>query len=99
MHTKSLACLLYVSEAVAAGILPAFSAYQSPRFRWWWPGGWIDPNEAGTELESIIEAGWGGAEIGDVRDSVHVEEDPELYGWASSRWNAGVLKAYEVADK
>lgn len=50
-------------------------------------------------MTAIIDAGFGGAEIGDVEDSVKVEIDTQVYGWAQSRWNAGVAAACEQADR
>lgn len=82
-----------------AGAVGAPSLYQSPRFRWWWPGGWIEPDEVQSEITAIIDAGFGGAEIGDVEDSIKVEMDPQVYGWAQSRWNTGVAAACEQADR
>ena len=84
---------------IQAGKLPAPSSYESPRFRWWWPGGWIDPSEIVKEIHEISAAGFGGAEIGDVQDSVTVSLDPKIYGWAQPRWNEGVLDAYQAADE
>lgn len=81
------------------GAVGAPSLYQSPRFRWWWPGGWIEPDEVQSEITAIIDAGFGGAEIGDVEDSIKVEMDPQVYGWAQSRWNTGVAAACEQADR
>lgn len=82
-----------------AGAVGAPSLYQSPRFRWWWPGGWIEPDEVRSEITAMIDAGFGGAEIGDVEDSIKVEMDPQVYGWAQSRWNTGVAAACEQADR
>lgn len=82
-----------------AGTVGAPSLYQSPRFRWWWPGGWIEPDEVRSEMTAMIDAGFGGAEIGDVEDSIKVQLDPQVYGWAQSRWNEGVAAACEQADR
>lgn len=79
--------------------LPIPSKYESPRFRYWWPGGWIDPDVVQNEVEAIAAAGFGGTEIGDVRDSITVKMDPKVYGWAGYRWNDGVLAAYKAADE
>lgn len=75
------------------------SLYESPRFRWWWPGGWIDADEVVDEIASIVSAGFGGGEIGDVQDSVKADLDPAVYGWGQDRWNAAVLKAYEKGNE
>ncbi|KAL4976284.1 hypothetical protein BDW66DRAFT_151228 [Aspergillus desertorum] len=74
------------------GQVPVPSSYEAPRFRYWWPGGWIDPDVVKEEVEAISLAGFGGAEMGDVRDSITVAMDPKVYGWAQDRWNAGFLQ-------
>ncbi|KAJ3549816.1 hypothetical protein NM208_g311 [Fusarium decemcellulare] len=102
-----LLCLSPFAEALAArgerqdssGSVGKPTLYQSPRFRWWWPGGWIEPNEVTGEIKSIIDGGFGGGEIGDVRDSLTEPSDPKIYGWAQQRWNQGILAAYEQANK
>jgi hypothetical protein len=66
--------------------------------RYWWPGGWIDPEVLKEEVEAIARAGFGGAEIGDVRDSIPIAMGPEIYGWGQNRWNDGVYAAYEAAN-
>ncbi|KAL5342263.1 hypothetical protein BJX70DRAFT_410917 [Aspergillus crustosus] len=81
------------------GRLPNPSRYQSPRFRYWWPGGWIDPDVVKSEIESIALGGFGGAEISDVRDSISVPMDPEAYGWGQPRWKDGVLAVYEAGGE
>ncbi|VUC32724.1 unnamed protein product [Clonostachys rosea] len=73
--------------------------YQCPRFRWWWPGGWIEPEEVTEEIQSIINSGFGGGEIGDVRDSITEPSDPKIYGWAQERWNKGISAAYTQSNK
>ncbi|PYI36062.1 hypothetical protein BP00DRAFT_308050, partial [Aspergillus indologenus CBS 114.80] len=70
-----------------------------PRFRWWWPGGWVEPDVVKNEMQSIAAAGFGGGEISDVQDSIKVSMDPRIYGWARERWNAGVLAAYKTAQR
>ncbi|RDW78827.1 uncharacterized protein DSM5745_05679 [Aspergillus mulundensis] len=80
------------------GRLPETSSYEAPRFRYWWPGGWIEPEIVRDEVEAIALAGFGGAEIGDVRDSITEAMDPKVYGWAQERWNAGVLAAYQAGE-
>lgn len=87
------------SRDLGAVQLPAPSAYQSPRFRWWWPGGWIQSDEVNREMTAIIDAGFGGGEIGDVEDSIKVQLDPQVYGWAQDRWNLGVAAACEQAER
>ncbi|KAL3292493.1 alpha-L-rhamnosidase [Colletotrichum asianum] len=70
-----------------AGQVSEPSTYQRARFRWWWPGGWIEPDQVSAEITSIADAGFGGGEIGDVRDSVKGAMDPAVYGWGEQRWN------------
>jgi hypothetical protein len=113
MHLKLLN--LYIIATIAALSLPVAaqysngegqsgsiatpSLYESPRFRWWWPGGWIDADEVVDEIAAIVNAGFGGGEIGDVQDSVKADLDPTVYGWGQDRWNAAVLKAYEKGNE
>lgn len=80
-------------------MLDSPSRYQSPRFRYWWPGGWIQPAKVVNEVRAIAAAGFGGAEIADVRDSIDVPMDTSLYGWAQPLWNAGVDAAYDAAKE
>lgn len=89
-------CLSACASA-ATGHVGQPTLYQSPRFRWWWPGGWVDADEVGAEISEIVDAGFGGGEIGDVQDSIKVDLDPEIYGWGQARWNAAVLTAYQKA--
>ncbi|KAL2825687.1 hypothetical protein BJY01DRAFT_256192 [Aspergillus pseudoustus] len=81
------------------GELSVPSSYDAPRFRYWWPGGWIDPAVVKDEVEAIALAGFGSAEICDVRDSITVPMDPDVYGWGQARWNEGVLTAYQAAHE
>jgi hypothetical protein len=79
--------------------LPLAPTHTRPRFRWWWPGGAIDPAEVSREVNAIADAGFGGFEIADVRDSITVAMDPKVYGWGSPRWVAGVEAALATAAK
>lgn len=96
-----LACTLVALAAASNpyGIIPKPPTYQSPRLRYWFSGGWIDPGEVAAEVQAAAAAGFGGVEIADVRDSIDVPMDTALYGWAQPRWNTGVLSAYETAIK
>ena len=100
LAVSSLAAGLAVAKKCKpkAGKISQPTLYQSPRFRWWWPGGWVDPEEVSSEITDIVNSGFGGGEIGDVQDSVKADLDPKIYGWAQSRWNAAVLSAYQTAD-
>ncbi|KAJ5538025.1 hypothetical protein N7494_007504 [Penicillium frequentans] len=88
-----------VSPKASAGQLPAYSKYQGARFRWWWPGGSIEPNEISSEISDIINAGFAGGEISDVYDSDHAYMDPKTYGFGQSRWVAAVERAYTEGNK
>ncbi|KAE9580138.1 hypothetical protein CGMCC3_g3845 [Colletotrichum fructicola] len=102
LSTSALLSLPLLAPHVLAGHAGQVSdpsAYQRARFRWWWPGGWIEPDQVAAEITSIADAGFGGGEIGDVRDSVKGAMDPAVYGWGEERWNDGVLNAYEHAAK
>ncbi|MDE2042257.1 MAG: hypothetical protein KGJ05_04195, partial [Alphaproteobacteria bacterium] len=68
-----------------------------PQIRWWWPGGTINPEVVRREAGIIADAGFGGFEIADVRDSIQVPIDPKEFGWATPRWIAGVEAALEEA--
>jgi hypothetical protein len=112
MRSSPLAFCLFLCAAVdpiharyapratnpAFGSLPDPSTYQSPRFRYFWPNGWIDPTEIETEVAAIAAAGFGGAEISDVCDSIDVPMDTSLYGWGQPRWNAGADAAFETGN-
>ncbi|KAF9876852.1 secreted protein [Colletotrichum karsti] len=90
---------LVASTVGNAGKVTEPSSYQRAQFRWWWPGGYVEPSEVAAEITSIMDAGFGGGEIGDVRDSVTRAMDPTVYGWGKQRWNDGVLTAYEQGSK
>ncbi|KAJ5701307.1 hypothetical protein N7488_008855 [Penicillium malachiteum] len=81
------------------GQLPAYSNYQSPRFRWWWSGGSIEPDEISSEICDIIDSGFGGGEISDVYDSDSAWMDPKIYGFGQSRWVAAVQRAYTDGNR
>jgi len=68
-----------------------------PRFRYWWPGSYIEPEIVAKEMNAMADAGFGGVEITDVRDGTSVEMDPKVYGWGNKRWVAGVEAAMETA--
>jgi len=68
-----------------------------PQIRWWWPGGAVDPLEIRKEVGILADAGFGGFEIADVRDSVSEPIDPATLGWASPAWNKAVEAALEEA--
>jgi len=77
--------------------LPLPATALRPRFRWWWPGGYINPDQVEKEIHAMADAGFGGFEIADVRDGISVPMDPKVYGWGGERWRAGVERALETA--
>ncbi|MEQ6899690.1 glycosyl hydrolase [Nocardioides sp. YIM 152588] len=79
--------------------VPPAPAATRGRFRYWWPGAYPDPAEVATEVRAIADAGFGGFEIADVRDSVYEVMPPEEYGWGSPRWKAAVLAAVRTANQ
>ncbi|KAJ6024651.1 hypothetical protein N7540_005448 [Penicillium herquei] len=83
----------------SVGQLPSYSNYQSPRFRWWLPSGFIEPDEISSEISDIIGAGFGGGEISDVYDSDSAWMDPKVYGFGQSRWVAAVQRAYTDGNR
>ncbi|MBT9386032.1 hypothetical protein KM176_19325 [Pseudooceanicola sp. CBS1P-1] len=70
-----------------------------PRFRWWWPGALVTPQELRRELREIAAAGFGGVEIADVYDAVSAPIDPKLYGWGTPAWNRAVAVALDEAAR
>jgi hypothetical protein len=69
-----------------------------PMFRWWWPGGLVDPAEIVREVHQIADAGFGGVEIADVWDSA-VTVDPVEYGFGTEAWNTAVEAALRTAKE
>ncbi|KAJ5719718.1 hypothetical protein N7493_007296 [Penicillium malachiteum] len=90
---------LFVRSRGEVGKLPSYSNYQSPRFRWWWPGGSIEPDEISSEISDIIDAGFGGGEISDIYDTDSAWMDPKTYGFGQSRWVAAVQRAYTDGNR
>jgi hypothetical protein len=86
-----------VASVAGGGTFAVPETRQRPRFRWWWPGAWVEPGEVKREVDAMADAGFGGFEIADVRDSIRVPMDPRVYGWGSPRWNANVQAALEQA--
>lgn len=68
-----------------------------PQIRWWWPGGAVLPKSISEEAAIIAQAGFGGFEIADVRDSVTEAIDPRTQGWGSPAWIAAIEAALEGA--
>jgi len=87
------------SYSMSCGAYAIPSPAGRPRVRWWWPGGYITPEQVEIEVNALADAGFGGFEIADVRDGFTVPMDPKIYGWGTDRWVAGVERALEVADR
>ncbi|GAB7110383.1 glycosyl hydrolase [Streptomyces phaeofaciens JCM 4814] len=75
------------------------TAARRPKFRWWWPDGLVDPDEIAREIDSIADAGFGGAEIAAVHHSVKDKSvlDTAHHGWGSRPWRDGVEAALRRA--
>lgn len=86
-----------VSFPQLRGRLATPSVDERPNFRWWWPGADVTPGEIAREINAMADKGFGGFEIGDVRNS-EMEAMPDArYGWGSPAWQAGVLQALRSA--
>lgn len=70
-----------------------------PKFRWWWPHGYVDPKEIQREIDQIADAGFGGVEISDVHHSVKTPLDPDHTGWGTPAWTTAVEAALKQAKK
>ncbi|MGX6448627.1 glycosyl hydrolase, partial [Patulibacter sp. S7RM1-6] len=70
------------------------------RFRWWWPNGQVDLREVAREVDQMVDAGFGGAEIADVHHSMRgVGLDVEKYGWGGPHWVAALTTALTQAKR
>lgn len=69
-----------------------------PRFRYWWPGADVTPGQVTAEVNAIADAGFGGIEIGDVRNSEHEAMPVARYGWGTPAWQAGLAAALRTAQ-
>ncbi|WP_210496063.1 glycosyl hydrolase [Patulibacter sp. SYSU D01012] len=70
------------------------------RFRWWWPNGQVDLKEVAREVDQMVDAGFGGAEIADVHHSMRgVGLDVETYGWGGPHWVAALTTALTQARR
>jgi hypothetical protein len=68
-----------------------------PLFRWWWPCGNVDPAQVALEVETMVAAGFGGAEIADVHHSIREPLDAAGHGWGTESWNEGMRAALRAA--
>jgi hypothetical protein len=88
------------AEATGSDASAYFEAYENaakPRFRYWWPGAYAEPAQVAREVGAMAEAGFGGFEIADVRNTEPGPLPPEIYGWGSPRWKAAVVAALRAA--
>lgn len=68
-----------------------------PLTRWWVPGSQMDADEVQHEIESMVEAGFGGAEIVPV-STAGGDGEGEL-DWGSDEWKAITKHILEVAGE
>ncbi len=68
-----------------------------PLTRWWVPGSQMDEDEVEHEIESMVEAGFGGAEIVPV-STAGGDGEGEL-DWGSDEWKAITKHILEVAGE
>ncbi|MEU9737456.1 glycosyl hydrolase [Streptomyces sp. NPDC048002] len=81
------------------GTFPTDSVRRRPNFRYWWPGGGITPAEVTKEVEAMAAAGFGGFEIGDVRNSEMQAMPVQQYGFGTPSWKDGVTAALRTAAR
>ncbi|MGX1547872.1 glycosyl hydrolase [Streptomyces adustus] len=81
------------------GTFEAKTVHQRPMFRYWWPGGGVTPAEVTKEVEAMAAAGFGGFEIGDVRNSEMIPMPVQQYGWGTPAWKDGVTAALRTAAR
>ncbi|WP_419872383.1 glycosyl hydrolase [Candidatus Pristimantibacillus sp. PTI5] len=71
-----------------------------PKMRWWLPGAFMHNDEIKREIEWLVSAGYGGAEIIDffAIPTADVDKaDYGKYGFGSDEWNDRMKAALEVA--
>lgn len=64
-------------------------AIDRPKLRWWWPSANLDVALLASQLRSMVEAGFGSAEIATMSGG----------GWGSPIWRSHVTQACKVAGK
>ena len=74
-----------------------------PWVRWWWPGGDVKDDELGREVDVIVDAGFGGAEIQAFNAGLDASADAETIArrnsYGSDEFFARVRAAMERADE
>ncbi|KAM0752454.1 hypothetical protein T439DRAFT_324547 [Meredithblackwellia eburnea MCA 4105] len=80
-------------------LYPLPAEAQRPRFRWWWPAGFITPSLVEHQLQDLAKRGFGGAEIANLAlgSGRPTMESELMHG--CERWNAGVLAAFKEANR
>ncbi|MFG2949347.1 glycosyl hydrolase [Streptomyces adustus] len=87
------------ASGAVTGTFEAKTVHQRPMFRYWWPGGGVTPAEVTKEVEAMAAAGFGGFEIGDVRNSEMNPMPVQQYGWGTPAWQDGVTAALRTAAR
>ncbi|OIJ68530.1 glycosyl hydrolase [Streptomyces mangrovisoli] len=85
--------------APADGTLALPDTGRRPAFRYWWPGGGVTPQQIAKEVDAMADAGFGGFEIADVRNSEMVPMPVRSYGWGTPAWKEGVIAALRTAER
>lgn len=71
-----------------------------PKMRWWLPGAFMEEDEIKREIISLVEAGYGGAEVLYFMPIPSADIEPEKYGdyyFGSEKWNNCMRTALETA--
>ncbi|MBD7971212.1 glycosyl hydrolase [Paenibacillus gallinarum] len=71
-----------------------------PKMRWWLPGAFMEKDEIKREIISLVEAGYGGAEVLYFMPIPSADIAPEQYGdyyFGSEKWNDCMRAALETA--
>ena len=85
-----------VNTAFAADFAAPADEYR-PLTRWWVPGSMMDKEEIKAEIESMVSAGFGGAEI--VPVSVAGGDGEGQLDWGSEHWKEVTKYMLEVAGE
>ena len=86
-------------EAPETSFLTSFqdpSGAERPRTRWWVPGSHMTVEEIRSEMESMVNAGFGGAEIVPVSTS---GEGGSGIDWGTEQWNSVIKSMLEIAGE
>ncbi|MET9084894.1 glycosyl hydrolase [Streptomyces sp. NPDC004237] len=79
------------------GTLAIPDSARRPAFRYWWPGAGVTPQQITREVNAMADAGFGGFEIADVRNTETEAMPVRSYGWGSPAWKEGVIAALRAA--